>query len=214
VRQIAEHARSAPSRRSDTDITDLVSKYADLACHGMRALDASVQAEIDLERDPKAGTVALEPESIGRALLNLLNNAFQATRERAARMSEAYSPRVTVRTRRNEASVVAEVADNGDGVEPKIQNRIFEPFYTTRPPGSGTGLGLSISYDIVTKGHGGSLRLVAGNGGATFMVTLPVSTGARLFPEPPPSWTSCSVVGSTRRRRVSRHLSGSAWSQG
>jgi signal transduction histidine kinase len=137
VRQMAEHARSAPSRRSDTDINDLVSRYADLAFHGMRALDASFQAEIDLELDPKAGTVVLEPESIGRVLLNLLNNAFQATRERAARMSEAYSPRVNVRTRRNEASVVVEVADNGDGVEPKIQNRIFEPFYTTRPPVQG-----------------------------------------------------------------------------
>ncbi len=107
-------------------------------------------------------------------LLNLLGNAFDAVHEHAASVNGPYEPMVTVSTRQVEGQVEIRVSDNGPGIPAEIQEKIFEPFFTTKPTGMGTGLGLSLSYDIVTQGHGGTLRVESTEGeGATFVITLP-----------------------------------------
>jgi two-component system NtrC family sensor kinase len=117
------------------------------------------------------------PQEIGRVLLNLLSNAFDAVHEHAATVNGVYVPRVRVTTRRREGQVEIRVSDNGPGIPSEIREKIFEPFFTTKPTGSGTGLGLSLSYDIVTQGHGGTLSVESEAGqGAAFIVTLPTDS--------------------------------------
>jgi signal transduction histidine kinase len=121
-----------------------------------------------------AGSVGLVPQSIGRVLLNLLGNAFDAVQEHASQAGVDYVPEVRVSTRRLPGHVEIRVADNGPGIPEDVRDRLFEPFFTTKPTGSGTGLGLSLSYDIVANGHGGSLTVESeAGGGAAFIVKLP-----------------------------------------
>jgi len=153
-------------------------EYVNLAYHGMRATDSDFNVTVNREYDPKVESIEVVPQDIGRVLLNLLNNAFYAVQQRSEAGVPDYDPTVTVSTKRNAQRVEMAVADNGSGIPKHVRDRIFEPFFTTKPTGSGTGLGLSLSYDIVTKAHGGTLRVESTEGqGATFVITLPADPG-------------------------------------
>ncbi|WP_456425609.1 tetratricopeptide repeat protein [Rhodocaloribacter sp.] len=174
VRAMMQHARGGSGGREAIDLNALVREYAGLAYHGKRAQMPEFNVEIVTDFDEALGVVEVAPQEMGRVLLNLLGNAFDAVHEHAARSNGVYAPKVIVSTRRLGDHVEIRVADNGPGIAPEVRDRIFEPFFTTKPTGSGTGLGLSLSYDIVTQGHGGTLTVESTPGkGATFVVTLP-----------------------------------------
>ena len=174
VRAMMQHARGGSGEREQIDLNRLVGEYVTLAYHGKRAQVPDFNAEIIEDYDPSISTVSLVPEDIGRVLINLIGNAFDAVREKTASAGEGFDPAVVVSTRKTAGGVEIRVADNGRGVPEAIRSRIFEPFFTTKPTGAGTGIGLSLSHDIVTNGHGGTLRAEESvGGGAVFVVELP-----------------------------------------
>jgi signal transduction histidine kinase len=143
-----------------------------LAYHGLRAKDKSFNAEIKTDFDNSIGKINIIPQDIGRVILNLINNAFYAVNERSKLQAPDYKPHVIVKTRKqgNKAEIL--VADNGNGIPQKIVDKIFQPFFTTKPAGQGTGLGLSLAYDIVTA-HGGEIKVQSKEGdGTTFTIIL------------------------------------------
>ncbi|HEY5564016.1 MAG TPA: two-component regulator propeller domain-containing protein [Rhodothermia bacterium] len=171
VQNMLEHSKVGEGERQPTELNDLLDEYVTLARHGLEARSAGFKIDIERHFDEAIGRVDLVPQDMGRVFMNLLSNAFDALKEHGANGS----PRVTVTTARVDDAVEIRVADNGPGIPEKVRARIFEPFFTTKPTGSGTGLGLSMSYDIVTKGHGGTLEVISEEGqGATFIVRLPV----------------------------------------
>jgi signal transduction histidine kinase/ligand-binding sensor domain-containing protein len=171
VRSMMQHARGGASDREEIDVNAFLGDYVDLAWHGMRARDDEFNADVARDFGQDAGQLTVMPQELGRVVLNLLNNAFDAVRGRAESV-------VTVSSRRHGSGVEICVSDNGPGIRPEIRERIFEPFFTTKATGEGTGLGLSLSYDIVTKGHGGSMTVgESEGGGATFSVLLPDTPG-------------------------------------
>jgi two-component system, NtrC family, sensor kinase len=176
VRGMLEHARATPGEKVPTDLNALADEYLRLAYHGLRAKDSAFQCELVTDFDPNLGKVSVAPSELGRVLLNLFNNAFYAVRQRAMLVADqAYTPTVWVSTHRLDEKVEIEVRDNGIGMPEEVQAKIFQPFFTTKPTGEGTGLGLSLSYDIITKGHGGALRVESKVGeGTEFVVELPV----------------------------------------
>ncbi len=174
VHAMMQHASGGTGQREPTDINALVSEHIELAYHGKRAQVPGLQVEIERSLGERVGQLEIVPQDIGRVLLNLLGNAFDAVHEHAAGAGGSHAPTVTVSTRQVDGQLEIRVADNGPGIPAEIQDRIFEPFFTTKPTGSGTGLGLSLSYDIVTQGHGGTLTVESKEGeGATFVITLP-----------------------------------------
>ena len=176
VRAMMQHARGGSRERETVDLNALVAEYVDLAYHGKRAQTPDFNAEIEEDLDAAVGKVEVVPQEIGRVLLNLIGNAFDAVYEQAARVNGQYVPTVTVSTRRVGEAVEIRVEDNGPGIAEDVRAKIFEPFFTTKPTGSGTGLGLSLSYDIVTQGHGGALTVEREAGqGVAFVVTLPAT---------------------------------------
>ena len=184
VHAMMQHASGGTGQRESTDINQLVSEHIDLAYHGKRAQVPGFTAEIERDLGEEAGIVEVVPQEIGRVLLNLLGNAFDAVHERALSINGPegpmaigpYAPTVQVATQRVGDQVEIRVSDNGLGIPSEIKEKIFEPFFTTKPTGSGTGLGLSLSYDIIAQGHGGTLT-VEGNedAGATFIIRLPAA---------------------------------------
>ena len=173
VRSMLMHSRSNDDQRQAVDLNALVRQYAGLAYHGMRAADPHFNVDLNVDLDPAVGHVEIVPQEIGRVLINLLNNAFFATHERAE-ADEAFRPAVGVQTAARDGEVEISVADNGGGIPETARARIFEPFFTTKPVGAGTGLGLSLSYEIVTAGHGGTLGIETEEGeGTTFVMALP-----------------------------------------
>ena len=184
VKGMLEHSRSASGDRTPTNLNKLADEYLRLSYHGMRAKNSSFNADYELIIDENLPLLNVVPQDIGRVLLNLINNAFYACNERSRSASPLShrSPKVTVSTRclsEAEGRTVAEirVQDNGIGIPDNIKEKIFQPFFTTKPTGEGTGLGLSLSYDIVTKGHNGTLEVESVEGeGATFIVKLPIET--------------------------------------
>ena len=129
-----------------------------MAYHGLRAKDTSFHSNFDTDFDNSIGKINIVPQEIGRVLLNLINNAFYAVNEKRQHSAPEYEPRVTVSTKKTGNRVEINVKDNGDGIPQKVLDKIFQPFFTTKPTGEGTGLGLSLSYDII-KAHGGELRV-------------------------------------------------------
>ena len=176
VRQMMEHARSGSGERRVTGLNALVAEYVTLAYHGMRARHPGFAVTLVQDFADDVGEVEIVPQEIGRVLINLLDNAFDAVRERATAEDGAYTPTVRITTQHlEEGGVEVRVADNGAGMPEAVRARVFEPFFTTKPTGSGTGLGLSMSYDIVTHGHRGSLTVESRQGeGAVFRMMLPV----------------------------------------
>jgi signal transduction histidine kinase len=173
VRSMLAHSRSGSGPRRRIALNALVEEYGNHAYHAARAKDAAFEVALTYALDPAAGDVEVVADEIGRLLLNLLGNAFDAVRERAGHAAPGYVPTVTVATRRRPGAVEVRVSDNGVGIPAAARGRLFEPFFTTKPPGQGTGLGLSLSHDVAVA-HGGTLGVESGEGtGATFTFTLP-----------------------------------------
>ncbi|MXV14526.1 ATP-binding protein [Hufsiella ginkgonis] len=175
VKGMLQHSRASSGTKEPTDLNALADEYLRLSYHGLRAKDKNFNAELVTDFDPALPKVSVIPQDVGRVLLNLFNNAFQATQEQAKRSGDLYKPRVEVTTAQTASGVEIRVKDNGHGIPGDIRDKIFQPFFTTKPTGEGTGLGLSLSYDIVVKGHGGKLEL-AGEEGTTFRIILPAQS--------------------------------------
>jgi len=175
VKSMLQHSRTSTGKKEPTDINVLADEYLRLAYHGLRAKDKSFNAAIKTDYDESIGLVKIISQDIGRVILNLITNAFYAVMEKKKIHPTGYEPTVTVSTKKNDNKIIVEVKDNGTGIPQKAIDKIFQPFFTTKPTGQGTGLGLSLSYDIVTKGHGGELKVETKEGeSTTFSVILPV----------------------------------------
>jgi signal transduction histidine kinase len=154
----------------------LCDEYVRLAYHGYRAKDKSFNAKFETDFDPDLPKVNVIPQDIGRVVLNLINNAFYAVNEKSKLRIAGYAPCVTVSTKRCNDRIEVHVMDNGNGIPDSIREKIFQPFFTTKPTGQGTGLGLSLAYDIITKGHGGELKVLTKEGEMSeFTISLPVA---------------------------------------
>ena len=196
VKSMLNHSRSSSVEKEPTDINELADEYLRLTYHGIRAKDKSFNATIKTYFDESIGLVNVIPQDIGRVILNLLTNAFFAVKEKKNNLTyplvegepvkerkDDYEPTVSISTRVIGSALAAKlggnrveirVSDNGNGIPHPILKKIFQPFFTTKPTGQGTGLGLSLSYDIITKGHGGELKVETKEGkGSTFIIRLP-----------------------------------------
>jgi signal transduction histidine kinase len=158
VRGMLQHSRISTGQKELTDINVLADEYLRLAFHGLRAKDKTFNAEMHTSFDKKSGKINVVPQEIGRVLLNLFNNAFYAVAEKAKTTDKGYRPAVRVSTKSQGDHIIIVVADNGNGIPKDLVEKIFQPFFTTKPTGQGTGLGLSITYDIV-KAHGGEISV-------------------------------------------------------
>jgi signal transduction histidine kinase len=177
VKGMLQHSRSSSGQKELTDINALCDEYLRLAYHGLRAKDKSFNAKFETDFDETVGKLNVIPQDMGRVVLNLINNAFYAVSERKKLNEPGYEPTVSVSTIKDGDSIKIKVRDNGTGIPQKVLDKIFQPFFTTKPTGQGTGLGLSLSYDIVTKGHGGELKVETKEGeGSTFIIQLPLNT--------------------------------------
>jgi two-component system NtrC family sensor kinase len=174
VKGMLQHSRSSSGIKEPTDINALADEYLRLSYHGLRAKDKSFNATIKTEFDDSIGRINIIPQDMGRVILNLINNAFYAVDEKKKKNKDGYDPVVSVSTKKDNNKVEIKVSDNGNGIPPKVIDKIFQPFFTTKPTGQGTGLGLSLSYDIV-KTHGGELRVKTfENEGSEFVIVLPI----------------------------------------
>ena len=201
VKGMLQHSRSSSGQKELTDINALADEYLRLAYHGLRAKDKSFNAKFETDFDQSTEKINIVPQDIGRVILNLINNAFYAVSEKKKQDADArpparagtegddprlndsvgqavgrdYEPTVTVVTRKAGDKISLAVRDNGNGIPQKALDKIFQPFFTTKPTGQGTGLGLSLAYDIV-KAHGGELKVETKEGkGSEFTIQLPLS---------------------------------------
>ena len=175
VKGMLQHSRSSNGKKEPTNINALADEYLRLAYHGLRAKDKSFNAIMVTDFDDTMENVNIIAQDIGRVILNLITNAFYVVDEKKKSGIENYDPTVTVRSKKEDSTIEIQITDNGNGIPENILNRIFEPFFTTKAAGQGTGLGLSMSYDIVTKGHGGNLKVVTTeNKGTTFTIEIPI----------------------------------------
>ncbi|MEP7323747.1 MAG: ATP-binding protein, partial [Saprospiraceae bacterium] len=192
VRGMLQHSRKSTGTKDPTDINALADEYMRLSYHGLRAKDKSFNAAIKMDLDPTMPLVNVIPQDIGRVLLNLFNNAFWAVAEKSKNpnlspqpLKGSYEPLVKVSTRfissplgvggNNESNKTIEISisDNGSGIPASIKEKIFQPFFTTKPTGQGTGLGLSLAYDII-KAHSGIINMNSNKEGSTFQILLPI----------------------------------------
>jgi signal transduction histidine kinase len=174
VKGMLQHTRASAGRKEPTDINALAEEYLRLAYHGMRAKDKSFDAKLETRFDPMVGKLNIVPQDIGRVLLNLINNAFYAVAEKKNEQGASYNPLVNLSTKKIDSQIEIRIKDNGNGIPEKVVDKIFQPFFTTKPTGQGTGLGLSLSYDII-KAHGGELKVENKEGeGVKFIIQLPV----------------------------------------
>jgi two-component system NtrC family sensor kinase len=173
VKGMLQHSRSSTGEKEHTDINALADEYLRLAYHGLRAKDKSFNATLHTDFDASLKTVALVPQDMGRVILNLLTNAFYAVQKKTTEQIEGFEPTVGISTKKKKNSVEIRVTDNGNGMPEAVKEKIFQPFFSTKPTGEGTGLGLSMSYDII-KAHGGEIEVRSKeNTGTTFVIQLP-----------------------------------------
>jgi ligand-binding sensor domain-containing protein/signal transduction histidine kinase len=173
VKGMLQHSRTSSGQKELTDINTLADEYLRLSYHGLRAKDKSFNATMRTDFDERVGSITIIPQDIGRVLLNLYNNAFYAVAEKGRLLPSGYEPTVAVSTKKTGDRVEIRVRDNGMGISQNLLDKIFQPFFTTKPAGSGTGLGLSLSYDII-KAHGGEIKVETEEGEFTeFMIKLP-----------------------------------------
>ncbi len=167
-----QHSRSKTSEKEPTDVNKLADEYLRLSYHGLKAKDKGFNATIKTDFDSNIEKINIVPQDIGRVLLNLFNNAFYAVNEKKKQQGESYEPIVSVNTKKVNDKILISVRDNGNGIPQNIVNKIFQPFFTTKPTGQGTGLGLSLGYDII-KAHGGEIKVEAKEGeGSEFVIHL------------------------------------------
>lgn len=174
VKGMLAHSRKSSTEKEITDINALADECLRLSFHGLRAKDKSFTADFKTDLDPTIPKINVVSQDIGRVILNLINNAFYAVREKAKSAPSDFKPEVIVQTRKVDNSLIVKIQDNGQGIPESIKEKILQPFFTTKPAGEGTGLGLSLSYDII-KAHGGELKIESQEGeGTTFSIVLPV----------------------------------------
>ena len=172
VKGMLQHSQASTGQKEPTDINKLADEYLRLAYHGLRAKDNTFNATLKTNFDESIGNINSVPQDIGRVLLNLINNAFYVVDEKKKQIGDGYEPTVSVSTKKMSDKILISVKDNGNGIPQKILDKIFQPFFTTKPTGQGTGLGLSLSYDII-KAHGGEIKVETKEGeGATFIIQL------------------------------------------
>lgn len=189
VTGMLQHARTSTGKKEPTDLNGLADEYLRLSYHGLRAKDSTFNAKMVTDFDPAIGKLEVVPQDIGRVFLNIINNAFYATQQRQKQVAEdllgfknltgldAYEPAVSISSKMENGQVVFKIKDNGTGIPEDVKAKIFQPFFTTKPTGQGTGLGLSLAYDIVVKGHGGTLEVeTKERQGTEFIITLPTKT--------------------------------------
>jgi signal transduction histidine kinase len=175
VKGMLQHSRTSSAVKESTDINKLADEYLRLAYHGLRAKDNFFNATIKTDYEDSLGNINIIPQDIGRVILNLITNAFYAVTEKRKQGTNGYEPIVAISTKKFDDKVELKVSDNGNGIPEKIKEKIFNPFFTTKPTGQGTGLGLSLSYDIV-KAHGGEITVKSKNGeGSEFTINLPIT---------------------------------------
>ena len=179
VKGMLQHSRKNSGKKEATDINALVDEYLRLAYHGLRAKDKSFNANLETNYDDSVGKIDIIPQDIGRVVLNLITNAFYACNEKKKELEKEpsglneFKPTVSITTKKENNQLKISVTDNGNGIPKDIIDKIFQPFFTTKPTGQGTGLGLSMSYDIVTKSHDGKLKVETKEGeGTTFIIQL------------------------------------------
>ena len=177
VKSMLQHSRISSGEKELTNINALCDEYLRLAYHGFRAKDKAFNANFKLDLDESLPNIEVVPQDIGRVLLNLINNAFQAVNVKAQNFaSQPYNPMVTIATRNFGDKIEIHISDNGPGIPDEIKDKIFQPFFTTKPTGQGTGLGLSLSYDIV-KAHGGKLEVLSREDeGTEFIIQIPIKS--------------------------------------
>ena len=179
VKGMLQHSQSSSGVKEPTDINKLADEYLRLSYHGLSAKDKSFNATMKTDFDETTGNINIIPQDIGRVILNLITNAFHAVNEKnlsavTTPTAVKYEPLVSISTKKINDKVEIKVTDNGNGIPQKILDKIFQPFFTTKPTGQGTGLGLSLSYDIV-KAHGGELKVeTKERDGSAFIIKLPV----------------------------------------
>ena len=174
VKGMLQHSRASSGKKEPTDINALTDEFLRLSYHGLRAKDKSFNAAMETSFDYNIDKVQVIPQDLGRVLLNLFNNAFYSVNEKKKLLNGLYEPKVFVGTEKVGDNVAIVVKDNGNGIPQKILDKIYQPFFTTKPTGEGTGLGLSMSYDIITKGHRGELKVESKEGEfALFKIILP-----------------------------------------
>ncbi len=185
VKGMLQHSRASTSQKELTDINKLTDEYLRLSYQGLRAKDQSFNATIQTDFDERIGKINIISQDIGRVLLNLFTNAFYSVTEKKKKFQQDptgfknllgmsdYEPAVVVSTKKENDKVIIKVNDNGNGIPQKVLDKIFQPFFTTKPTGQGTGLGLSMSYDII-KAHGGEIKVETNDGEfAEFIIQLP-----------------------------------------
>jgi len=190
VKGMLEHSRASTGLKEPSDLNALADEFLRLAYHGLRAKDNHFNAQMETHFDPDLPKVSVIPQDIGRVLLNLINNAFYTVAERSrstvqqrasvgvtsSHADTMYQPTVTVSTQKTGDQIIIKVKDNGNGIPESIREKIFQPFFTTKPTGQGTGLGLSLAYDIIVKGHRGVLEVESQDQvGSTFIISLPLN---------------------------------------
>ncbi|MEO5975771.1 MAG: ATP-binding protein [Chryseolinea sp.] len=176
VKGMLQHSRASTGVKEPTDINKIADEYLRLAYHGLRAKDKSFNANFKTDFDNSIGEVNAAPQELGRALLNLITNAFYAVNEKQRQNLKGYEPTVIISTAKQNGKIEIKVKDNGNGIPRNIVDKIFQPFFTTKPTGQGTGLGLSLVYDIITKGHGGELGVETKESeGSEFIIRLPLN---------------------------------------
>ena len=174
VKGMLQHSRKSSGQKEPTDINALCDEYIRLCYHGLRAKDKSFNANINIDFDTTIEKINVIPQDISRVMLNVLTNAFYAVHEKKKAADESYKPTVSIQTKKINDNIEISVKDNGNGIPKSIIDKIFQPFFTTKPTGEGTGLGLSLAYDIITKEHNGAIKLESKEGeGATFIIQLP-----------------------------------------
>lgn len=173
VKGMLQHSRKSSGKKEATDINELADEYLRLSYHGFRARDKDFSATCKTDFDTSIGKIDVIPQDMGRVLLNLINNAFYSVFEKKKMLGNDYAPSVTVSTKNVNGKIEMRVKDNGGGIPEKIRDKIFQPFFTTKPTGQGTGLGLSLSYDIITRGHGGDIKVETKEAeGTEFVISL------------------------------------------
>ena len=183
VKGMLQHSRQTKGTKEPTDINALSDEFLRLSYHGLRAKDKNFNADFKTDFDESIGKINIVPQDIGRVLLNLFNNAFYAVNEKSRRstvdspqLTNNYKPLVSIQTKKQDDKIEVKVSDNGNGIPQSIIDKIFQPFFTTKPTGQGTGLGLSLAYDIITKQHSGTIKVESKeNEGTTFIINLPTA---------------------------------------
>ena len=174
VKGMLQHSRNSSGQKAPTDINTLADECMRLSYHGLRAKDKSFNAKTETNFDSSIPKINIASQDIGRVIINLFTNAFYSVMQKKKQLGDGYEPVVTVKTSKTPKGISISIRDNGNGVPQKVMDKIFQPFFTTKPVGEGTGLGLSMSYEIITKGHNGELKVETKEGEfAEFIINLP-----------------------------------------